>query len=684
MKKYLCLLILFSGCFPCHFPVVKAEENGVSPEDAWNMIKAYRFGDELAPLLMVELDIRHKNISPESQAEIAARLASFLNDDTTYAGRQFVCLQLRQVGTAAQVPILAEYLNREEDSDNARMALQAIAGEESLIPLRKALKTFQGKSLTGIMESLAARRDEPSIPAFIKLTHSDDKAVARSALTALGSFEEEESTKTLLKPREDDLEPVRQKALIRVANTLVDQGNADKAKEIFKVLAETGTLAIVRRAAFEGTLRTLPENERSETVFQWFFEDDAEKNVVAATHLTNLSSSQFDKLFEKMETMNPRAKIVFLEIAGERENEKLVGNLRKTLETGNETERLAALRAFGTLKTEDVLPLLIEALKDPALQKETVEALKQYPDLVVCPAMMNVLDQPELRNRALDVLAAKKYYAAIDPLVIMAQTEAPSVFVPVIDALAKICDPDNSDIPRLLNLYLACRPGAHRDNVERAIVIVSEKNPDPTTRADLLLKHLRDEDGNIPDSFLVAALPLLGKVGNPQVAEILFPLLASDRPDLQRAAVRALCNWPDATYHEKLWTFATSNPSRQYAQWALRAYIRVVTLKSERPDSETLAMLQEAMKIANRLPDRQWCLSRATVIRTMESVEWVAGYLDDPDLAQTACDVLAKLAHHRFLREPNMERFEPILIKVEKTAKDAGVIESVRKSRLGM
>ena len=303
---------------------------------------------------------------------------------------------------------------------------------------------------------------------------------------------------------------------------------------------------------------------------------------------------------------------------------------------------------------------------------------------MIGPPLIRALDQADLRNKALEILSDIKYYDAIDPLIVMAQADESAVFIPVIAALGKICDPDDSDIPRMLKLYSASHPGVHRENIERAIVVIGEKIPDPATRADMVLHHLRTENGEILKTTLVTMLPLLGKLGNQQVADLLFPYLTSDQPDIQQSAIRALCNWPNAEYKDILWDIATKNPSPLYAQWGLRAYIRVVTLKSDRPEAETLGMLQNAMKFANDVADKRLCLNRAATVRTMETVEWTAGYLDDSELAQAACETLAELAHHRFLREPNKERFEPILIKVEKTTKDNQVLESVKRSRLGM
>ena len=684
MNRYRLLLFLLLFVMNGFYARLSSAELGTAGEEAWNAIRTYQFGDELKPLVLVELEVLRASVSPEGRAKMAAKLASFLNEETTYAGRQFVCLQLRAVGTSAEVPVLTTFLNNPEDADNARMALQNIAGEEALVPLRRALETFQGRLLTGVIESLAERRDVVSIPDLIKLSDSEDQQIAATALAALGAFDDAESVETLMKPRKPALEMTRLNALLRVGHSFLNKGDIANARKIFDALSDSEMPMIFQRAALEGTLRTLPEQIQHTLVYQWFFEDDPSKNAIAASRLQHLPASQFDELFSRTGEMNPRMRLIFLELAAVQHSEKLMAYLRETLETGGETERLSAVRTLGLMGDPDVIPMLIEMLRDEAVQNEVAETLKRFSKDVVERPLIRVLDQADIRLKVLEIMGDLKCYEAIDPLIVMAQSEDPDVFVPVIAALGRICDPDDADIPRMLRLYLASRPGIHRESVERAIVIICEMMPDPDSRADFLIRHLRNQGGELTPSTLVTTLPLLGRVGNARVADLLFPLLTSDQPDTQRAAIRALCNWPNANYKNELWDIAVNSPSQEYSRWALRAYIRVVTLRSERPESETLAMLQNAMGIATDDDDRRLCLNRAASIRTMETVEWVAGFLDDPALAQTACETLAELARHRFLREPNRERFEPILRKVEEISTDSRILESVRRSRLGM
>ncbi|MCL2710627.1 MAG: HEAT repeat domain-containing protein [Planctomycetaceae bacterium] len=677
MKKH---ILLFLTTFFLLASLTVAEKPPV--ELAWDAIKTYQYGNDLAPLILVERDIR-----AHPQAVSAARLAALLNDETTLAGRQFVCLQLRFVGTSAEVPVLAKYLHRNDDFEHARMALQAIAGEEALVPLREALHTFQGKMLVGVIESLAVRKDTISLPALIELIDSEDQSVAAAAIAALGAFENEGlETLMQIKTTSPDLEQTRLRALLRIASTLCGKGQIDTAGMIYEQLADSETPRNSRRAALEGQLQILSEATRYETLFHWFFEEDFVKRQVAVRYLYDIPSALFDELTERLDDLPPGIILVMLEIIAERQGEQTMETLRKVLEGGNELERLFALRAIGATGDVEIIPLLVMALKEnnPAMQTVAAEMMQRFPHEAVLPALLPLVEQPESRQIALDILSTMKCYPAIDPLIRLAQSGDASLFAPVIAALGRICDPDEYDIPRMMRLYLSSRPGIHRDNVERAVVVICEKNPDANTRANLILDFLQKEGDGLTPSLLVTTLPLLGRLGNQQIADKVLPLLQSDQLDLQRVAIRALCNWPNADYHGVLWEIVQEAPANEYTRWALRAYIRVVTLRSDRPESETLSMLQKAMQAASDDADKQWCLSRSSTIRTMETVDWATGYLDDPVLAQTACEVIAELARHRFLREPNKDRFDPILDDVERTTQDARIIESVQRSRLGM
>ena len=167
-------------------------------EEAWKALPKYEHGQDMAALLAIDRAVIEAMATPQARSACAARLAALLEaEGTTPAARQYICLQLRQVGTPAEVPLLRKLLASPETSEIARYALEAIPGEESLGALRCGLTTLKGKTLVGVINSLAARKDAGSVEALIGLADSKDKEVARAALWALGNIASDRATEFL-------------------------------------------------------------------------------------------------------------------------------------------------------------------------------------------------------------------------------------------------------------------------------------------------------------------------------------------------------------------------------------------------------------------------------------------------------------------------------------------------------
>jgi hypothetical protein len=171
---------------------------------------------------------------------------------------------------------------------------------------------------------------------------------------------------------------------------------------------------------------------------------------------------------------------------------------------------------------------------------------------------------------------------------------------------------------------------------------------------------------------------MLGRVGGRPALATIESEMAKKGP-AQDAAVRALCNWPDATVAPRLIALYQSEPRAERRSMALAALIRVAPLPDTRPDSERLDLVRKVMALCTTDEERIQLLHRVRAIRTVDALRFIVPYLNAPALAQKACESVVELAHHRTLREANKTEFHRALDQVIKTSKDATVIERANR-----
>ena len=657
-------------------------------EAAWAEMPTYEAGQDQKALLAMNWVVINAMNDANQRAATAARLARLLEDPaTTAAARQFICAQLFQIGTEAEIAAVAPMLLDPATSDNARLFLERVKSEASIAALRAALDQLEGRPLTGVVNSLSIMGDETSVGKVIALTRSEDPMVALAAWRALGNFGSDAVADFLIDglKKADKASPAMESAAVRTAILVESAGKHDKAMEIYRLLADAASSLGARQAGFQALFAATPDEQKAALIARWSKSPDVAQQQVVISQLTALSDEALEKTLNQ-EAIGEKVEIALMEELSARQGEKMLPAMLEAAGSNDPAKVQMALRFLGAIGDPQVIPVLIEALNsDEATRRIAADALAQRTKETVGPALLEALNkQVDIREQVVGILSKLKYYEAIDPLAKLARSADPAVYEGAVEGLRAICDPDATDLKRMLALYLDVPAGAQRDFVERAIAFICEKNPKAPDRATILLGFVDTHPDKDQAAFQAAVLPLLGRLGTDAVYAKIQPLLDSPRPEVSAAAVRALCNWPTAEHEAALWELAANSDSKAYRSQALRAYIRVVTLPSDRPEAETLAMLQKAMKLADSNDNKNLALSRAAAVRTLETVDWVAGYLDEPNLAQTACQVIVELAHHRFLRQPNKAHFEPILRKVEATAKDKSIVELAEKARMGM
>jgi len=250
---------------------------------------------------------------------------------------------------------------------------------------------------------------------------------------------------------------------------------------------------------------------------------------------------------------------------------------------------------------------------------------------------------------------------------------SPEVRARAMAALANLGRP--GDLGAMVAAALRAEKGPERDNAEKAVMLVCEQVPDAARRAEPVVAVFRKS----APAERADLLPLLGRIGGPAARQIVQEALDGQDAALREAAVRGLCNWPDASVAEELLKLAKEAGEARHRVWALRALVRVVSLPGDRSDDRRLAALKQAMPLAARDEDRRLILERASAVRIVDCLRFVAPYMDQPALAEAACHAVVELAHHRGLRDPNKKEFEAALQKVLKTSKDAATRDRAKR-----
>jgi len=109
------------------------------------------------------------------------------------------------------------------------------------------------------------------------------------------------------------------------------------------------------------------------------------------------------------------------------------------------------------------------------------------------------------------------------------------------------------------------------------------------------------------------------------------------------AAIRALADWPDASAAGDLLTLARTAEKDGHRILALRGYVRLVGLPSNRPVAQTVRMYKDALDAAKRAEEKKLILAGLSNLRDIEALKAVALYLDDQALGAEAAVAALKI-----------------------------------------
>ena len=343
----------------------------------------------------------------------------------------------------------------------------------------------------------------------------------------------------------------------------------------------------------------------------------------------------------------------------------------------DEPVEVAAIGALSKLGNAADVPLLVEKLsaESNALQAAARQSLVDLSGESVPRAIAGFMNQadPPLRVKLIQVLAARRAVDMIPAIIAATSADDRDVRESAMSALGKIAGP--KWISTMVPAVLADRDKQERAAAEKAIMAVCARVTNPDDRAKPLIAAME----NLDEAGRMALLSTMGRVGGSAALQEIEKAIADEDPIKHEMGLKALSNWPNASIAPRYIELIEFEQEPAHRLLALRALIRVAPLRDKRSDAERLQLLRRAMDLCSRDTERDLILSRARAIRSVETLRFVAPYMDEPEHAEQARLSVVELAHHRSLREPNKAEFHKALDKVIETSEDATVVDRANR-----
>jgi HEAT repeat protein len=620
--------------------------------------------------------------SPVQRKALETRLLQFLQSSATMAGKETAFKEIAMIGTDASIPVLTPMLTRVETAEMARYALAAIPGAAADNALLSSLgQAPNARVKIGIINSLGHRQVAKAVPALAALVPSPDPEVAAAAAAALAAIADRPALNALASARTKLSGPARQPladAYVTCADRFAARGEKAVAIDVYKQMIAPGESRMVRARALTG----LTAAEGKEAIPALTAEMESPDPVLEATAvrlLNGLPGPDITKAmvaeFSKVPAFCQAHLLTAMAQRGDVSARPTLVAALKSTAPGVRTAALAGIGKLGDASSPMVLAEAAAASADPE-QTAARRSLYTLRGPGIDAAIISSMGSASGKVRVELIMAAgqRVMLSAADALIKMAQDTDPDVHRAALTALRSVGGP--SQTAPLLDMVLKASSAAERRETALTLGTVLRREQPP--RIDAVIAAYRNT------SALQARLSLLdvmGQVSSEQALPLLRESIKDANPEIARGAILALTAWSDSTPLMDLLNLAKSvsqslqaageaidsqsvlppgyaatngagrggrggrggPPTNNLQVLALRGFLRLMVLQSQRTPSESGRLLGEAMAVATQTNEKLSILSLLPAFPSKESLAVAQAAARDTTVADEAKVAVAQV-----------------------------------------
>jgi len=579
-------------------------------------------------------------------ADEQALIAVLQSADSSKPDKAITCKKLAIFGSKVAVPALAPLLNDNELISWARIALESIPGPEADEALRNAMGTLQGRSLIGVINSIAVRRDAGAVPGLTERLKGKDAEVASVAAVALGKIGGEPAIKTLrasLAGSPKDVRSAVAEGCILVAERLLADGKAGDAAAIYDEVRQADVPKQRIVEATRGAILARGSKGIPLLVEQLRSEDSQMFQIGLMTARELPGKAVADVVTAEMVKATPQRGASLLYVLAGRDDATTLPTMVQVAKSGPKPMRIAAISALQSSGSASCVPTLLAiAVEDDAtITGAAKTALAEFPNKEVDASIAAQL--PKANGKMLVVLmeiVGQRRIAATPALIKVLDSSDATVRQTALAALGETIELKDLDV--LISRATSPKKTEDTATVVQALRAACVRMPD----GDACAGKIVDAMSTAPLETKCTLLDILGAMGGPRSLQAIAVAGKDATPELQDTATRLLGEWMNVDAGPVLLDLARNAPGEKYRIRAIRGYIRLVR-QFNMPATQRAQMCSKALKTAQRTTEKRLVLKEVIGLEKYASPEMLRLALEakkDPALKDDATRISAAIA----------------------------------------
>ncbi len=566
-----------------------------------------------------------------AQAADESQLIAVLKSNAGAVEKCEACKQLRIVGTAKSVPVLAALLPDERVGHAARYAMEAMPYAQAGTALREAINSTSGPIRAGLIDSVGWRGDKAAVGILVPLLSNQDATIAQISAIALGRIggkDAEAALSAACEKSKGETAIVVAEALIKCAERHLNAGEKATAEGLYRKAMASDASVAIRGAAWRGLALSNDEKQGALVIEALKGNDKALKRIAARLVQETKNQQLINTCMKQWNDLPADAQVLLISVISASGDRTSLKDIVKACSSSDQMVRIAAIKAIGVLGDAANVPFLVEraAKTSGSEQAATMESLGTLRDAKINQTLIEQLKRGDKASKAIvcQALLDRNAVEASPALIEAAKTSA-SVRDEALKALRSLAG--KSDIPALVDLIFVVKP-SEADKVVKVLSSVARRHSARQECTKTILSKYRTASN---DSQRAALLITLGSLGDEAALPVLRSALKDKSKDLQDAAVRGLSQWPAAGPKgepmDDLLGIARTSSNRVHKVLALRAYIDLIPTASSLSDPQKIEACKTAMKLADNQGEKKRALGAVSAIHNIEAFNMACSYL---------------------------------------------------------